>query len=56
MAARALGALIADGRARELVITKVDGGPVAESPFRDRLIGAGFVSAYRGLVLRPHRA
>ena len=41
-AARALGALVADGRARELVITKVDGGPVGESPFRDQLLAAGF--------------
>ncbi|MEA2518387.1 MAG: ATP-dependent helicase Lhr and Lhr-like helicase [Chloroflexota bacterium] len=51
-AARALGGLLEDGRVRELVITKVDGGPIAESPFRDRLIGAGFVPGYRGLVLR----
>jgi hypothetical protein len=52
-AARALGGLVGDGRTRELVITKVDGGPVAESPFRDRLIAAGFVPGYRGLMLRP---
>ncbi|HXU86813.1 MAG TPA: DEAD/DEAH box helicase, partial [Verrucomicrobiae bacterium] len=52
IAARTLSALVGDGRARELVITKVDGGPVAESPFRDRLIAAGFVPGYRGLVLR----
>jgi ATP-dependent Lhr-like helicase len=51
-AARALGALVDDGRIRELVITKVDGGPVAESPFRDRLAAAGFGAGYRGLVLR----
>ncbi|HET7704010.1 MAG TPA: hypothetical protein VFK35_11465, partial [Candidatus Limnocylindrales bacterium] len=55
-AARALGALVEDGRVRELVITKVDGGPVAESPFRDRLVAAGFVPGYRGLVLRRPRA
>ena len=55
-AARALGALLEDGRVRELVIAKVDGGPVAESPFRDRLIAAGFVPGYRGLVLRRARA
>ena len=47
-AARALAALVADGRIRELVITKVDGVPVGESPFRDRLLGAGFVAGYRG--------
>ncbi len=52
IAARALGALVDDGRVRELVITKVDGGPVAEAPFRASLIGAGFVPGYRGLVLR----
>ncbi len=51
-AARALGALVEDGRLRELVITKVDGGPIAESAFRDRLLAAGFVAGYRGLVLR----
>ena len=51
-AARALAALVADGRLRELIITKIDGSPVAESPFRDRLLGAGFIAGYRGLVLR----
>jgi hypothetical protein len=51
-AARALGALVEDGRIRELVITKVDGAPVAESAFRDRLVAAGFAPGYRGLVLR----
>jgi ATP-dependent Lhr-like helicase len=51
-AARALRALISDGRARELVLTKVDGEPVAASPFRDRLVEAGFIAGYRGLVLR----
>jgi ATP-dependent Lhr-like helicase len=51
-AARALGGLIGDGRLRELVITRVDGGPVAASPFRERLIAAGFLPGYRGLVLR----
>jgi hypothetical protein len=51
-AARALSQLVEDGRVRELVITKVDGGPVGEAPFRERLIAAGFVPGYRGLVLR----
>jgi ATP-dependent Lhr-like helicase len=51
-AARALGALVADGRVRELVITKVDGEPVSSSPFRERLVAAGFTPGYRGLVLR----
>jgi ATP-dependent helicase Lhr and Lhr-like helicase len=51
-AARALGPLVADGRVRELVITKVDGEPVSSSPFRERLVAAGFTPGYRGLVLR----
>ena len=51
-AARALGGLLADGPRSELVITRVDGQPVAESSFRESLIGAGFVAGYRGLVLR----
>jgi ATP-dependent Lhr-like helicase len=50
----ALGALLADRRVRELVVTKIDGLPVADSPFRDRLIAAGFAAGYRGLVLRSH--
>jgi ATP-dependent Lhr-like helicase len=53
-AARALGALVADGRVRELVITKVDAQPISSAPFRDRLLAAGFTAGYRGLVLhRP---
>ncbi len=55
-AARALDVLVADGRIRELVITKVDGEPVGSAPVRDRLIAAGFVPGYRGLVLRRARA
>jgi ATP-dependent Lhr-like helicase len=54
-AIRALGALVGTGRARELVIRKVDGLPVAESPFRDRLLASGFAAGYRGLVLRGAR-
>ena len=54
-AARALRALVADGRIRELVIRKVDGEDVAASPFRPVLLEAGFVAGYRGLVLRPAR-
>jgi hypothetical protein len=34
------------------VITRVDGGPVSESPFRERLTSAGYLPGYRGLVLR----
>jgi ATP-dependent helicase Lhr and Lhr-like helicase len=54
-ALRSLRALVDDRRIRELVITKVDGLPVAESAFRDRLVAAGFASGYRGMVLRPGR-
>jgi ATP-dependent Lhr-like helicase len=51
-AARALHALVGDRRVRELVITKIDGLPIAESPFRDVLVAAGFGQGYRGLVLK----
>jgi ATP-dependent Lhr-like helicase len=54
-ALRALGGLVADRRIRELVVTKVDGGPVGEAPFRERLVAAGFAAGYRGLVLRGGR-
>ena len=52
---RALAALVADGRIRELVIRKVDGEEVGASPFRPLLLEAGFAAGYRGLVLRPPR-
>jgi ATP-dependent Lhr-like helicase len=48
----ALRRLIGEGRDRELVVTKVDGLPVGQSPHRDALLRAGFVAGYRGLVLR----
>ena len=51
-AVRSLGDIVADGRVRELVIRKVDGAPVAESPHRDALLAAGFAQGYRGYVLR----
>jgi ATP-dependent Lhr-like helicase len=51
----ALGRLVDDRMVRELVITRVDGLPVGESPFRKRLIGAGFSPAYRGITLRATR-
>ena len=54
-AVRGLGALVGTGRARELVIRKVDGLPVAEAPFRDQLLASGFSAGYRGLVLRGAR-
>ena len=52
LALRALGALVADGRFRELLVARVDGLPVAESPWRPALLEAGFVPGYRGLALR----
>ncbi|MEX2183314.1 MAG: helicase-related protein, partial [Chloroflexota bacterium] len=54
-AVRGLAALVASGRVRELVIRKVDGLPVAESPFRAALVDGGFVVGYRGLTLRGAR-
>jgi ATP-dependent Lhr-like helicase len=49
----ALRALLADGRVRELVVSRVDGLPIAESPYREAWLGGGFVAGYRGLVMRP---
>ncbi len=54
-AIRALGGLLEDRRLRELIITKVDGLPIGDSPLRERLIGAGFSPAYRGLTMRASR-
>jgi ATP-dependent Lhr-like helicase len=54
-AIHALASLVGSGRARELVIRKVDGEPVGESSFRDQLLGAGFTAGYRGLMLRGAR-
>jgi ATP-dependent Lhr-like helicase len=51
-AAPALRGLVVDGRVRELVIAKIDGQPVGESPHRQALLDAGFVAGYRGLLLR----
>ncbi|MEO7664563.1 MAG: helicase-related protein [Candidatus Limnocylindrales bacterium] len=48
----ALRRLIGDGRDRELVITRIDGEPVATSPHRTTLLEHGFAAGYRGLVLR----
>ena len=50
--ARSLGALVADGRVRELVIGKVDGEPVGSWARREALLAAGFVPGYRGYALR----
>ena len=52
LALASLRDLVGDGRIRELVIAKVDGEPVAGSPTRDALVGAGFVAGYRGYALR----
>ena len=55
-ALRGLGALVTSARVRELVIRKIDGLPIGESPWRDALLAAGFAAGYRGLTLRPTRA
>ncbi len=55
-AAAALRQLVQDGRLKELVVKKVDGEDVTASPFRERLLAAGFAPGYRGLVLRAARA
>jgi ATP-dependent helicase Lhr and Lhr-like helicase len=52
----ALRVLVADGRLRELLVTKVDGVTVSDSPWRPTLLAGGFVAAYRGLAMRPARA
>ena len=54
-ALRGLTSIVGTGRARELVIRKVDGVAVGESPWRERLLQAGFSAGYRGLVLRAPR-
>ncbi len=51
-ALRALGGLLADGRVREIVVGRVDGVPIGEARMRERLLAAGFVAGYRGLVMR----
>jgi hypothetical protein len=48
-----LRALVGDGRFRELVLSRIDGEPVAASRWRESLETAGFVPGYRGHVLRP---
>jgi len=59
IASAALGALhglLTDGRTRELVVSRVDGEPVARSGWYDTLLKAGFIQGYRGLVMRKVRA
>jgi ATP-dependent Lhr-like helicase len=49
----ALRMLLADGRLRELVVSRVDGEPVSPaSRWRDRLAAGGFAAGYRGMALR----
>ena len=45
--------LVEGGRVRELQLTRVDGEPVATSPWKTLLVEAGFAPGYRGYVLRP---
>jgi ATP-dependent Lhr-like helicase len=54
-ALRGLTTLVSTGRFREMVIRKVDAVAVADSPWRDRLLEAGFTAGYRGLTLRHAR-
>ncbi len=54
-AVQGIAALVRSGRSKDLVIRKVDGVPVADSPTRQRLLDAGFVTGYRGLTLRGSR-
>ena len=54
-ALRGLTTIVAGGRLRELVIRKVDGVTIGESPWRDRLLEVGFTAGYRGLTLRAAR-
>jgi ATP-dependent Lhr-like helicase len=51
----ALRELVEGGRFRELVVTRVDGAPVASSAWRPFLEECGFAAGYRGFVLRPSR-
>ncbi len=51
----ALVTLVTDGRLRALELQRIDGLPIGESPWRDRLAGLGFRPSYRGWVLRPAR-
>ena len=50
-----LTSLVGMGRFRELLIRKVDGEAVGESPRRQALLDAGFVAGYRRLTLRGQR-
>jgi ATP-dependent Lhr-like helicase len=54
-ALRGLAALVTGGRLREVVLRKVDGVAIGDSPWRGALQDAGFVAGYRGLTLRGQR-
>jgi ATP-dependent Lhr-like helicase len=51
-ALRGLAGLVGPGRERELLLNRIDGLSVSESPHREELLAAGFTAAYRGMVLR----
>jgi ATP-dependent Lhr-like helicase len=58
VASAALGGLmwlVRSGRVRELVIRKIDGLAVADSPWREPMLAAGFTAGYRGLTARAPR-
>jgi ATP-dependent Lhr-like helicase len=48
----AVVSLVTGGRLRSLELRRIDGAPVAESPWAGPLRVAGFADGYRGLVLR----
>ncbi len=52
-AVAALSELVGGGRLRELVVTRVDGEPVASTSWRPLLEECGFAAGYRGFVFRP---
>jgi ATP-dependent Lhr-like helicase len=55
IAMRSLATLVTSGRTRELVIRKIDGLPVGESPWHEALTAGGFSPGYRGLTIRGSR-
>jgi ATP-dependent Lhr-like helicase len=55
LAMAGLAGLVHDGRLRRLQLERVDGAPVAESSWRERLSELGFRAAYKGYVLEAAR-
>ncbi len=53
LAIGALRGLVSDGRLKRVQLERIDGTPIAESAFRERLAALGFRQAYRGYVLGP---